>query len=140
MKMNCKKAEEYLVDYLYQELPAKKTLEIEKHLHTCAQCSTTLESWRTIHRAYQRSAEEPQVAPYTKQKILAIAEEELLRTPSWKERVFWGLKLATVPIAIFVLVLFLNTDKEQEMAMQKVEPEPPAAAVSETDRIAPPKL
>src|SRR5262245_66620513 len=83
MSMSGKKAEEYLVEYLYQELPAKKTLEIEKHLQECAACAKTLESWRAIHRGYQRSAEEPQVAPYFKQKILAAAEEELTRGPSW---------------------------------------------------------
>lgn len=130
MSLNCKKAEEYLVDYLYQELPAKKTLEVEKHLRDCSQCKSTLESWRAIHRAYQRNAEEPQVAPYTKQKILAVAEEELLRKPAWSERFLWGIKLATVPIAIFILVLFLNYKDQPEVAMHKAEPEaPPAPAV-----------
>jgi tetratricopeptide (TPR) repeat protein len=118
MSMNCKKAEEYLVDYLYQELPAKKTLEIEKHLQGCVHCTKTLESWRAIHRAYQRNAEEPQIAPYFKQKILAVAEEELSRSPSWTDRFALGLKFATIPIAIFVIVLFLN-QKEKEIAMTK---------------------
>ena len=108
MSMNCKKAEEYLVEYLYQELPAKKTLEIEKHLRDCAVCAKTLESWRAIHRGYQRSAEEPQVAPYFKQKILAAAEDELLRTPSWSDRLLFGLKIATVPIAIFLVLIVFN--------------------------------
>jgi anti-sigma factor RsiW len=124
MNRNCKKIEEYLVDYLYQELAAKKTLEVEKHLRSCTQCTQTLESWRAIHRAYQRSTEEPQVASYTKQKILAVAEEELLRSPSWNERFLWGLKIATVPIAIFVLVLFLNAQKDPEVEMTKAAPEP----------------
>ena len=127
MSMNCNKAEEYLVDYLYQELPAKKTLEIEKHLHSCAHCAKTLESWRAIHRAYQRNAEEPQIAPYFKQKILAVAEEELSRSPSWTERFTLGLKFATIPIAIFVIVLFLN-QQEKKMAMQTPQPEPAAPA------------
>ena len=131
MNMNCKKAEEYLVDYLYQELPAKKTLEIEKHLRGCTHCSNTLESWRTIHRAYQRTTEEPQIATYTKQKILAFAEEELRRTPGWSEKLLWVIKLATVPVAIFVIVLFLNAKKEpsSDMAMRRNEPQPPASIV-----------
>ena len=127
MSMNCKKAEEYLVDYLYQELPAKKTLEIEKHLHGCVHCTKTLESWRAIHRAYQRNAEEPQIAPYFKQKILAVAEEELSRSPSWTERFGLGLKFATIPIAIFVIVLFLN-QKEKEIAMNKPQEQVTAPA------------
>ncbi len=128
MSMNCKKAEEYLVDYLYQELQAKKTLEIEKHLRSCPQCAKTLESWRAIHRAYQRNAfsEEPQIAPYFKQKILAVAEEELSRSPSWTERLIFAVKVATVPLAIFVIVLFLNEPKK--MAMQRQQPEPVAPA------------
>jgi tetratricopeptide (TPR) repeat protein len=127
MNMNCKKAEEYLVDYLYQELPAKKTLEIEKHLHGCVHCTKTLESWRAIHRAYQRNAEEPQVAPYFKQKILAVAEEELSRSPSWTERFTVGLKFATIPIAIFVIVLFL-TQQEKEIVMNKPQEQVAAPA------------
>ena len=125
MNRDCKKIEEYLVDYLYQELPAKKTLLVEKHLRGCKSCAQTLESWTAIHRAYQRTTEEPQIAPYTKQKVLAAAQEELLRSPSWKERVLWGLKLATVPIAIFVIVLFLNSNRELNVAMTKPTPAAP---------------
>jgi tetratricopeptide (TPR) repeat protein len=135
MSMNCKKAEEYLVEYLYQELPAKKTLEIEKHLRDCASCAKTLESWRAIHRGYQRSAEEPQVAPYFKQKILASAEDELLRKPSLSDRLLFGLKIATVPLAIFVVLIVFNETKNKapEMAMRNEGAEQHApAAVSET--------
>jgi TolA-binding protein len=127
MSMNCKKAEEYLVEYLYQELPAKKTLEVEKHLDGCVHCTKTLGSWRAIHRAYQRNAEEPQIAPYFKQKILAVAEEELSRSPSWTERFSLGLKFATIPIAIFVVVLFLN-QKEKPIAMNKPQQQVTAPA------------
>jgi tetratricopeptide (TPR) repeat protein len=136
MNMNCKKAEEYLVEYLYQELPAKKTLEIEKHLGECATCAKTLESWRAIHRGYQRSAEEPQVAPYFKQKILAAAEDELLRKPSWSDRLLFGLKIATVPIAIFVVLIVFNQAKNKapEMAMKNERAEQHApATVSEKE-------
>ena len=131
MNINCKKAEEYLVDYLYQELPAKKTLQVEKHLRECNSCKSTLESWRAIHRAYQRSTDEPQISVYTKQKLLAVAEEELRREPSWSERFVLALKIATVPLAIFIVVLFLNSKDEPKMAMQKPETTIKAAPVPE---------
>ena len=140
MNMNCKKAEEYLVDYLYQELPAKKTLEIEKHLQECGNCNATLESWRAIHRAYQRSTEEPLVASYTKQKILAIAEQELLRPRAWSEKFLWALKLATVPLAIFILVLFLNSKKDPpDMALRQAQPDVAVPMVQNSERVAGPQ-
>jgi|GEM_PF-5987158 len=132
MSMNCKKAEEYLVEYLYQELSAKKTLEIEKHLHGCAHCTKTIESWRGIHRGYQRSVEEPQLAPYFKQKILAAAEEELLRPPSWQDRLLFGLKIATIPVAIFLIVILFNQKQNPpNMAMKQRETAAAPATVSE---------
>ena len=134
MKMNCKKAEEYLVDYLYQELPAKKTLEIEKHLAECSHCTGTLESWRAIHRAYQRSTEEPLVAPYTKQKVLAMAEQELLRARPWSEKFVWALKLTAVPLAIFILVLFFNSKNQNEIARYKPQAEPAPPLMSQADK------
>jgi TolA-binding protein len=136
MNMSCKKAEDYLVDYLYQELSAKKTLEIEKHLHGCVNCRSTLESWRAIHRAYQRTSEEPLVSPFTKQKLLAVAEEELRRPASWSERLQWALKIATVPIAIFVIVLFLNREKTADMAMQKAAPKAVAPEMQPEEKVA----
>jgi tetratricopeptide (TPR) repeat protein len=137
MSMNCKKAEEYLVDYLYQELSANKTLEIEKHLRSCAHCTKTLESWRAIHRGYHRTAEEPQVAPYLKQKILIAAEEELARPASWKERLILGLKIATVPLAIFVLLLFLNpANKKDEIASVRQKPAAPQTVQEEKPQVA----
>jgi hypothetical protein len=127
MSMNCKRSEEYLVEYLYQELSPKKTLEIEKHLRSCSHCTKTLESWRAIHLGYQRSAEDPQVAPYFKQKILAAAEEELQRVPSWKDRLLVGLKIATVPIAIFlILILFNEKQTPPSMATKQEQHAVPA--------------
>jgi tetratricopeptide (TPR) repeat protein len=138
MSMNCKQAEEYLVEYLYQELSPKKTLEIEKHLHSCSQCAKTLESWRAIHRGYQRSTDEPQIEPYFKQKMLAAAEEELRRGSSWKERLLFGLKIATVPIAIFLIVILLNQkEKEPHIAMQNEKQVEPVAAKPAPEATAP---
>ncbi len=133
MSMNCKKAEEHLVEYLYQELSAGKTLQIEKHLKTCRSCARTLENWRAIHRGYQQSSEDSQVSPFLKQRILAAAEEELRRSPSWSERIFWGVKILAVPVALFVILLVLNIEWQNstDVAMTKQQAEP-SPAVSES--------
>src|SRR3990172_322088 len=137
--MNCKKAETYLVEYLYQELSAKKTVAIEKHLHACDHCTKTLESWRAIHRGYQRSAEELQPSPYLKQRLLVMAREQLSRTPSIAERLFLGFKIAALPILIFGILMVFNLQKQKptEIAQtKKATPAAPAQMVDKESRLA----
>lgn len=118
--MNCKKAETLLVEYLYQELSAKKTLEIEKHLQTCDRCPKTLESWRAIHGGFQNS-DYPEASPFLKQKILAAARQELARKPSFLERFSFVIKPAFVlPVMVLGLaaLLFLPLqEKKADFAM-----------------------
>lgn len=118
--MNCKKAETLLVEYLYQELSAKKTLEIEKHLQTCDRCPKTLESWRAIHGGFQNS-DYPEAAPFLKQKILAAARQELARKPSFLERFSFVIKPAFVlPVMVLGLAALLYLplqNKESKIAM-----------------------
>src|SRR5215467_8724027 len=101
--MNCKKAEKFLIDYVYRELSAKKTVEVEKHLSVCDNCAKTVESWRAIHQGFLRASEEaPAASPYLKQKLLIAAREELDREPSYAERFMVLLKPAVLlPILIF---------------------------------------
>ena len=119
--MDCSKAEKLLVEYLYQELPPDKTLEMEKHLELCDACSKTLEDWRGIHRGYQRSNDVPQPAPYLKTRILAAAREEMERKPGLGERLLGWIKPAVVlPVIIFgLLVLLFMPAKQADMAKAK---------------------
>src|SRR5262245_58751324 len=121
--MNCKKVETLLVEYLYQELSAKKTLEIEKHLQACDRCPKTLESWRAIHGGFQNS-DYPEASPLLKQKILTAARQELVRKPSIMERFsfVWKPALVLPVIIVGLLALFLvpsKTAKQSEIAMAK---------------------
>lgn len=118
--MNCKKAETLLVEYLYQELSARKTLEIEKHLQTCDRCPKTLESWRAIHGGFQNS-DYPEASPFLKQKILSAARQELARKPSFLERFSFVIKPAFVlPVMVLGLAALLYLplqNKESKIAM-----------------------
>lgn len=118
--MNCKKAEPFLVEYLYQELSASKTVELEAHLMVCDGCTSLLQNWKAIHQGFQ-AAEAPQAPPFLKQRILSNARAELERKPSFAERTFVFLRPALlIPaavIAVFALLLFgPSTTKMAEMS------------------------
>lgn len=126
--MNCKQAEKLLVEFLYQELSAKKTIAVEKHLQVCDPCTRTLENWQAIHRGYRKSTAEAEAPPYLKQRILVAAREELTRKPSVWEQFSIFLKPAIVlPVIVFLLLaLFVTWRQEQpqttiDMAQKKPE-------------------
>src|SRR5262249_11886233 len=99
-----------------QELSAKKTVEIERHLESCDKCTKTLESWRAIHSGFQNMEEAPAASPFLKQKIMAMAEEELDKPPSLAARFMTILRPVIVfPVALLIiLALFTNTNKQRE--------------------------
>jgi tetratricopeptide (TPR) repeat protein len=135
--MDCKKAENLLVEYLYQELSPKYTVDLEKHLQVCDKCNQTLENWRAIHRGYQKTADEAPAVPYLKQRILSAAKEELQRKPSFSERFFLVLKPALIlPVILFgliaTLMLYQNKPKTMmtEAPVHAVPEQPPVSSSS----------
>jgi tetratricopeptide (TPR) repeat protein len=132
--MDCKKAEKLLVEYLYQELSPKYTVDLEKHLAVCDKCAQTLENWRAIHRGYQKSTDEAPAVPYLRQRILSAAKEELQRKPSFSERFFLILKPALIlPVILFGLIATLMLYQNKGMKMAQA-PEAPAPAAKITER------
>lgn len=139
--MDCKKAEKLLVEYLYQELSPKYTVDLEKHLQVCDKCIQTLENWRAIHRGYQKTTDEAPAVPYLRQRILSAAKEELQRKPSFSERFFTVLKPALIlPVILFGLIatLMLYQTKPKMMSQapiqpSKVIPEQPSVSSSSLD-------
>lgn len=128
--MNCKQAEKLLVEFLYQELSAKKTIAVEKHLQVCDPCTRTLENWQAIHRGYRKSTAEAEAPPYLKQRILVAAREELTQKPSVWEQFSTFLKPAIVlPVIVFLLLaLFVTWHQEQPQTtidMVQKKPETP---------------
>ncbi len=119
--MDCKKAETFLVDYLYQELSATRIVELEKHLEVCDGCTKTLESWRAIHEGYRKSAEESQPAPYLRQRIMIAAREELERKPSFTERLFALARPALIlPVAVFAILTILFYPRKEATKIAQV--------------------
>ncbi|HSE40975.1 MAG TPA: zf-HC2 domain-containing protein [Acidobacteriota bacterium] len=129
--MDCKKAEKLLVEYLYQELSPRQTVDVERHLEVCDACSATLDNWRAIHRGYQKTMEEAPAVPYLSQRILAAAKEELQRKPSFYEKFIVILKPALIlPVLIFALIatLMLYQKQDKQMAKSLTVSEKPASA------------
>ena len=143
--MNCKKAEELLVAYMYGELSAKQVLQVEKHLQVCDACAKTLESWRAIHQGFRKTADdEPQAPGYLKQKLMIAAKKELTRKPSFTERFAVLLKPALIlPVVVFVLLTILylpwhpgSESKQARIPSRAViENEKKMAGISKTDRL-----
>jgi tetratricopeptide (TPR) repeat protein len=138
--MDCNKAEKLLVEYLYQELSPKYTVDLEKHLEVCDKCTQTLENWRAIHRGYQKTTDEAPAVPYLKQRILSAAKQELQRKSSFSERFFTILKPALIlPVILFGLIatLMLYQNKPAKMsqapAVGKVIPQQPSVSSSSLD-------
>lgn len=134
--MDCKKAETFLVEYLYQELSASKTVEVEAHLKTCDGCSKLLLHWKEIHEGFQQTTGTPAAPPFLKQRILNSARKELERKPTFSERAVLWLKPALIIPAVFVavLVLFLYPMNKKmagvptDKAIPQKAPAPPAMA------------
>jgi hypothetical protein len=123
MVMDCKKAEALLVEYLYEELSPKKTVAVEKHLQACRRCAGTLERWRAIHDGFQKSDAPPVMPPYLRQRIMAAAEDEMVRTPSLAERAMFFLRPALLlPLLVFVVLTVIWTTRPpgvQQMAQKR---------------------
>lgn len=120
--MDCNRAEKLLVEYVYQELSAKATMKLEKHLQLCDRCSKTLENWQAIHRGFQKNAGETAVPPYLKQRILVSAKEELRRKPTFGEMFVSFLRPAMVaPVIIFGLIALLVTWQKQAKNTEMAE-------------------
>ena len=118
--MDCKKAEKLLVEYLYQELSPRHTVDLERHLEVCDACTSMLENWRAIHRGYQKIIEEAPAAPYLSQRILAAAKEELKRKPSFSEKFVAILRPALIlPVLIFALIATLMLYRTEDKQMAK---------------------
>src|SRR5262245_29736652 len=127
--MDCNKAEKLLVEYLYQELSPKYTVDLEKHLQVCDKCTQTLENWRAIHRGYQKTTDEAPAVPYLKQRILSAAKEELQRKPSFSERFFTILKTALIlPVILFGLIATFMLYQNQGMKMAQAPAPAPKIA------------
>lgn len=130
--MNCKQAEKLLVEFLYQELSAKKTVAVEKHLQVCDHCTRTLENWQAIQRGYRKSSAEAEAPPYLKQRILVAAREELARKPSVWEQFNTFVKPAIVlPVIVFLLLALLVTWHQEQpkttIDMAQKKPETPSS-------------
>jgi tetratricopeptide (TPR) repeat protein len=120
--MDCNRSEKLLVEYVYQELSAKATLKLEKHLQLCDRCSKTLENWQAIHRGFQKSTGEALVPPYLKQRILVSAKEELQRKPTFGEMFVSFLRPAMVaPVIIFGLIALLVTWQKEARKTEMAE-------------------
>lgn len=108
--MDCKHANEHLVDYLYQELDADEADRIEGHLRQCEGCSDELGSFESTRRLMQRL---PMLEPSPSVTELLLKEAARAvrpEAPGFWQRLRAGMRVlvlnpAMTAAAVLVLVL-----------------------------------
>jgi len=108
--MDCKRVNEQLVDFLYQELDADQADRIEGHLRQCVGCADDLAGFESTRRLMQQL---PQLDPSSAitARLLAEAERAVQpESPGFWERVRSGLRMlvlhpAMTAATVLVLVL-----------------------------------
>lgn len=83
--MNCVEVQDYLLDYMDNELPASFATDIEHHLRCCSACRESLENYRKTRLIVQLRAVPEPPADYwdeTWQRIRERSRASLLQLPS----------------------------------------------------------
>ncbi|MBI5118645.1 tetratricopeptide repeat protein [Candidatus Poribacteria bacterium] len=103
--MNCKKAQSFMMDYLYGEIEPHKQATLKAHLQECPKCAEELAAHRaTIATFKELRPEEP--SSQLVGKVAAAAAEDIRRQESARApRVwYWKPALAAAGIAAVVLI------------------------------------
>src|SRR5262249_2922117 len=95
---------------------------------------------RAIHNGYQKMEDLPAPSPFLKQRIVAAAEEELARKPSFATRLFAVLRPAiAIPVILVALLALwpLWMEKKTEMAETKAVAAPSVSLKNKVEAKAP---
>lgn len=109
-EMDCKHANEHLVDYLYQELDADEADRIEGHLRQCEGCSDELASFESTRRLMQKLPLLEPSPSVTELLLKEAARAVQPEAPGFWQRLRAGMRLlvlnpAMTAAAVLVLVL-----------------------------------
>ena len=103
-KMNCKKTQAILFEYLDGELPERKQDEVLTHINQCQQCRNELKAWEDLKDKLKPDTL-PSTAPgywesLAKRTLSGLAEKP---KPLFILRPAWGAGLALAGILILIL-------------------------------------
>ncbi len=109
--MNCSKVQKIVLDYVYEELPARKVLEFERHVRDCPECAKKLEEIQFTRRAFSH-IEVKVPSNGTVEKVLSAARETSSARGSRGKRVsalrtveFWRPFLAGAACLLFMMAI-----------------------------------
>jgi predicted anti-sigma-YlaC factor YlaD len=116
--MDCKKAEQLLLQSLDERLSLEETALLQGHLQGCPSCRKKREEYRTIIRLVRpQSAPEP--LPYFKERFLARLREKEKSAPAliW---VKWAHRAVAFSLAAFLLfgagILLIQPQEPRELS------------------------
>ena len=101
--MNCKQAEEWIIDFLYGELDPDRARELKEHFGQCATCAAGLAQYEQI-RVTAANLPDPEPSQISINRIIAQSRDETQKTNS-----FWGFGwvkvLGTLSMMVVVAVV-----------------------------------
>jgi len=109
--MNCSKVQKIVLDYVYEELPARKVVEFERHVRECPECARKLEEIQFTRRAFSH-IEVKVPSNGTVEKVLSAARETASASGARGRRVsalrtveFWRPFLAGAACLLFMMAI-----------------------------------
>lgn len=105
--MDCALDRHLLEGYLDGELGFERTLEVEAHLASCANCSQEIQSWKNIREALQGPKMYHRAAPGLEKKIRAALPKKAVDTSDFLRRWLWAGGGAAFATAALLLAFFL---------------------------------
>jgi anti-sigma factor RsiW len=107
--MNCSEVKDLIQVYLDNELDARNTLEVQRHLEYCPACSRLLEAYLVQDQALKRSARLESVdSSAAREKILATIRNQPPQARfQWLLRPVWR-RVAVAAVVIIAVVLLLR--------------------------------
>jgi len=98
--VNCRQAEDLIIDYLYGELSPESTESFRRHLDGCPECAARVSELSLVRRtAAALNRVEP--SRMTVNRVLALAREE---AESWRSVWGWGWLKILAPLCLMAVV------------------------------------
>ena len=88
--MSCDLTKRFVPGYLDGELDLARTIEMESHLKSCAECARELESQQALHTAIRRGALAYAAPAALRQRILSSLDDQVAAAPVERRRDVWS--------------------------------------------------
>ena len=118
--MDCALDHHLLEGYLDGELGFERTLEVEAHLASCAECAQEVQSWKSIRGALQSPGMYYRAAPALEKRIRALTPQKREKMGFSFNRWLWAGGGAAFATAALLLAFFVTRPATPSFAQELV--------------------